>query len=434
VSITHHGDHRALLRPVKPFAAAAEADVDAIIVPSARTAPYILKAARVAEQLECVLVVLCSKLARHQELVAKIADNVVIDVVGVDIPSYPLRLPDLRTSTLLKGTGFERRTDTSVKRNAGLALSRMVGWSRVVFLDDDIDVPDPTDLRRAAAALSTNDGVGLAIGGFPDNSVVCHAHRGTGGCQATFVGGGALAVPADRISSFFPEIYNEDWFFLLDGDGLRPAALTGVAKQEPYDPFADPERARREEFGDVLAEGIFSLLDGGRSMQRADEAFWSKFLGERNILIDDILRRLALQDIEPAQKKRMVTSLKAARGRLKIIAPALCVQYLEAWHEDRVTWSKYIEELPSGLTVERALSYLRLRGCFTAQWKRTGPQPREPHLRDARRRVGHNARRAVLPGTIRGVPRTNPRAPVTGALPARHIDVPGTVRTRSERG
>ena len=53
--------------------------------------------------------------------------------------------------------------------------------------------------------------------------MVCHAIRDTGGKQGTFVGGGALAVAVDRVDSFFPDIYNEDWFYLLRDDGrLRP--------------------------------------------------------------------------------------------------------------------------------------------------------------------------------------------------------------------
>ena len=35
-----------------------------------------------------------------------------------------------------------------------------------------------------------------------------------------FIGGGALAIEMSRVRSFFPSIYNEDWFFLLDGNSF----------------------------------------------------------------------------------------------------------------------------------------------------------------------------------------------------------------------
>jgi len=60
---------------------------------------------------------------------------------------------------------------------------------RVVFLDDDIRVPDPADLGKAVSLLGTHAAVGLGIGGFPDNSMVCRAFREAGGRQETFIGG-----------------------------------------------------------------------------------------------------------------------------------------------------------------------------------------------------------------------------------------------------
>ena len=150
----------------------------------------------------------------------------------------------LETSRLLAGTIFERRTDVSTKRNLALVLSHLLRWKRVVFLDDDIRVPDPADLRRAVSLLDTHTAVGLGIGGFPDNSMVCHAFREAGGSQETFIGAGALAVDVKRNRSFFPNIYNEDWFFVLDaGKRLQQVATVGQVIQDPYDPYR-PERAR----------------------------------------------------------------------------------------------------------------------------------------------------------------------------------------------
>ena len=394
MSSAHHGDHRALLRRVRRTAAT-DAQVHAIIVPSARPASYIMAAADLARRLNCVLAVLCSKIAERRDIIASIERNrIIVDVVAADVSDVArLPLPRLLTSTILAGTEFERPTDTSAKRNLGLALSRMVGWANVVFLDDDIRVPNPADLRRAVAELPRHDGVGLLIGGYPDNSVVCHAYRRAGGPQATFVGGGALAVPADRIDSFFPEIYNEDWFFLLGDKGLRPAAIVGKAKQAPYDPFADPDRARREEFGDVLAEGIFALLDSGKKIQNADEIYWEGFLRHRQSLIEDIVDRLPECAVEAGQKQRMLAALEASREILLRIEPRHCVGYLEAWHEDRITWRNHVMQLPRDVPLKEALNRLGLGEESTVCLNRTGPWPLEPKLRRARRRLDRGARR-----------------------------------------
>ncbi len=319
--------------------------VDAIIVPSARRAAALEEAGRLAERLGCVLLVLCSKHCEPLKAVEALAGRTAVDVIAVDFPEAGIaKLPRLETSTVLGESRLKRRTDTSAKRNLGLVLARLAGWKRVVFLDDDIAVPDATDLERAAALLDTRDGVGLHIGGFPDNSVVCHANRETGAAQDTFIGGGALAVPADRIDSFFPEIYNEDWFFLLGKTMLRPVGQVGAAFQKRYDPFASPDRARREEFGDVLAEGLFALFDDGREIGDADEPYWTKFLAARLALIEDIKGRIENKGggSITVRDKQMLESLTAASGRLQFIQPSQCVEYIQAWQRDRELWRGFM--------------------------------------------------------------------------------------------
>ena len=360
----HHASHRGLIPESTPTPG--RAPVDAIIVPSARREAALDEAGRLAGELGCVLLVLCSKHSEARRVADSLARRPGLDFIAVDFPPARIaRLPPLETSTVLGESRLRRRTDTSAKRNLGLVLARLAGWKRVVFLDDDITVPDAIDLERAAALLDTRDGVGLRIGGFPDNSVVCHANRETGAPQDTFIGGGALAVPADRIDSFFPEIYNEDWFFLLGKTMLRPVGQVGVAMQTPYDPFATPDRARREEFGDVLAEGLFALLDDGRQIGDADEAYWTTFLAARLALIEVIKARIEDGDGPiTGRDKQMLESLTAASGRLQFIKPRQCTEYIGAWHRDRDEWRRFIAGVrpirrppqgcsPIGVAVER---------------------------------------------------------------------------------
>jgi hypothetical protein len=146
------------------------------------------------------------------------------------------------------------------------------------------------------------------------------------------------------MTSFFPDVYNEDWFFLLDDKGLRPTAVTGVAVQKPYDPFANVRRARVEEFGDCLAEGVFALLDDGKSIDAADETYWKAFLAGREEMITGIIREA---ERSPAGTRPMIAALKAARGRCQIIRPDLCVLYLKALRHDREVWREFVEQHPA---------------------------------------------------------------------------------------
>lgn len=382
----HHGSHRDLIHAHsdKPSMPLPDGQVDAIIVPTIRPAWYLQQAAWLAHWHSCPLVTLHSQhlpLALQAEAGPRrpshsSARQTVrflhhdIDLISIDVPYRSfLRLPPMKTTEMLAGTRFERRADTSAKRNIGLILSKLAGWQRIVFLDDDIRVPNPDDLKRACATLDPShfQAVGMAIGGFPDNSVVCHAHRETGGKQDTFVGGGALAVEVSQSQSLFPSIYNEDWFYLLDmAAGLRPLTIAGTAVQAEYDPYATPARARSEEFGDVLAEGALWLLDEGLSLMEANPAFWAEFMQKRRRFIESVLesvlRNVPEKPLSPGKQARMAESLRAALARLDCIRPELCWKYLEAWSADQQEWRSYLGRLPVGLPLEAAVEQVRKLG------------------------------------------------------------------------
>jgi hypothetical protein len=356
-----HESHQDLLTHVEA-AAAPRAGLDAIIVPNGRPAAYLEQAITAAKRLDAHLLLLCSMRANASSA-ALSAKQAGVRVTAIDMDLLPAEVvPDFATDKLLRLGRFHRPADTSLKRNLGLLIGSLAGWKQILFLDDDIKLSDPEDLAAAAGLLTEYPVVGLANAGMPDNSVVCHARREVGADQDTFIGGGALVVGESAFSSFFPNIYNEDWFFLLDGLRLRPSALTGTAFQYDYDPYNDPRRARGEELGDTLAEGVFGLLDNGGGLADADERYWAEFLEARREIIRTTIALVVGSAIEPAKRARMVEALKASIGRSHLITPELCVGYLRAWQTDCVRWRKHIRELRrdhrGGLGVDGALTAL----------------------------------------------------------------------------
>ncbi|MEU3644000.1 hypothetical protein AB0E59_11545 [Lentzea sp. NPDC034063] len=321
--------------------------MDAIIVPTARNPLALQHAIKLAAELKCVLVALCSKYSSAKAVFARAAGTEV-ELLAIDTgqPTEGL-LPRFQTCDLLEKTRFKRHTDTSHKRNLGLHIAWMTGWERIVFLDDDIEIPEPEDLGRAAALTDRFAGVGLNIHGYPDNSVVCHAYREAGGDQDMFVGGGALVIDIRSTSSYFPNIYNEDWFFLLNGEYLPPTAVTGIARQKPYDPFRREERARMEELGDVLAEGLFWLLDEGMPIRDANARYWQQYLTKRQNFIIETMNMVRDMEKVSESRQRMLNSLKAACGRSQSIRPELCEAYVQAWRADRQVWREHLQRAQS---------------------------------------------------------------------------------------
>ena len=416
----HHGSHRDLIWQGDESTPTLK--VDAIIVPTARKVAYLREAAAAALALDCPLVTLHS--GRWTSAVAAAAQlDPAVDLIAIDVPQIAdLRFPSLATSSLLAGTMFERRTDVSTKRNLGLMLSYALRWTRVVFLDDDIRVPNPADLSRAAGLLGSYSAVGLGIGDFPDNSTVCHAFRDAGGRQDTFIGGGALAVGVQGNRSFFPNVYNEDWFFVLDaGKGLQSVATVGQVLQYPYDPYR-VERARGEEFGDVLAEGTFWLLDQGKPASDGDLSHWRDFLAHRRQFIAQVQNMVESKtSIDATTRARMGEALRAALGRCAVITPQLCADYMKALAADQDRWQRHIQQIRRRpqLSREEALRSLTAKGKPTLTWYTSASELRVTRRRESLASPVHE-RRVAPTGELRA---TTPPLPPT--LVPRGLTTPG---------
>jgi hypothetical protein len=331
------------------------------VVPTHRTPAYLPPVLRLARELGCPVLLLCSTKWANAAESMRLASRFGTELHAVDLPTET-HLPSLITSAFVESGPYLRRlSDTSLKRNLGLAVARMVGWERIVFMDDDITDVRPDDVRGAVGCLDDYGIVALNNVGFPDNSVVCHARREVGQQQQSFVGGGAMAVRIDSRTSFFPNVYNEDWLFLVDDDDrLRRVAVTGEVSQCEFDPFDSPLRARSQEFGDILAECLFALIDDDQFDWATTPEIWQDFLDDRRRLIDGILQLIPEHIAEAAVANRMKASQRAARARTIIYTPSTFVDFVEAWHRDRKIWRDYLLTIQPARSVPDALKALNL--------------------------------------------------------------------------
>lgn len=382
--ITHHPSHRGLLRRLVPLPIHRE--IDAIIVPTIRHARVLRDAFRLGRDLGKPVVAISSRRWSRLGEVLDLAVSSGTHVIAVDA-NHTMALPSFVTTALRNQHRF---SDLSLKRNIGLALARMQNWQSILFLDDDIVGLHAEDVRAAAGHLTRFPVVAVENVGFSDNSVVCHAlrrvQRSIGVVQESFVGGGAMLVAPWRVESFFPDVYNEDWLFMLgilhEAERGTRIAVSGTMAQLPYDPYADPDRARYEEFGDTLGEGVFALLDDNQPMTSAlDYQYWLDFLHDRGSLLQKISAALLNHDLPPAHgTTSAVQSIRAAQGRHKTIRANDCVRYIEAWLEDLVVWRKFQANLPHYASAPDALRALGLPAIevFTSEPAETHrPQRRD---------------------------------------------------------
>jgi hypothetical protein len=250
--------------------------------------------------------------------------------------------------------------DIARKRNVGLLLARLCDWRTIMFLDDDIRDITASAVSRAAALTARFQAVGFKIGHYPDNSVVCHAHRLAGGKQDVFPGGSALLVDVTRSDTPFPPIYNEDWLFLFDAAQRRCVAASGTLAQLEYRPFARPSRAASEEFGDVIAEGLYRLLHEGGTVADATRRYWRSALDQRFRLIEHIADQLLIREEDAPATGAALMSLAAARKRLASITELDCLSFVRAWRADVATWRERLALLPVLADLVDAAKYLDL--------------------------------------------------------------------------
>ena len=249
--------------------------------------------------------------------------------------------------------------DLSTKRNLGLLLARLLGWSRIFFMDDDVRGVSLADLRATVSMLDRYRSVGMRVTDYADNSVVCHAHRATGAKQDVFVSGSVLAVNCQQPFGFFPEIYNEDWLFFYDDVRTRRLGWSGRdVTQLRYDPFENVERAERQEFGDVLAEGLYALLHIDSDLSTVPDRYWNEFLTTRKRFLEEIIWRA--DSVAPEIGQNIVRAVQTAMLSPHATPAETFEDYIRAWRDDLDIWTERLKTVPRVGSIDEALEALAL--------------------------------------------------------------------------
>jgi hypothetical protein len=292
-----------------------------IVVPTARPlgiSSGLACASRLATEWDTHLVVLRSGAAAHEPFPRSLVPRTSHPIAVIDLPAAAEHLlPAWRSSSHPVAT-LDRDSDLALKRNFGVLLARMGGPGKaMLFLDDDVAPVSSDasarsegwtaplrmpDVLAAFAAFPELRAAAWVERDFPDNSVVCHARRLVGMEQDVFVSGGAMMVRIDAPLPRFSKAYNEDWFFLFElmshespsGDRSRRVQRVGDVRQDPYRPFKIV-RARSEELGDIIAEGLFAVACRSREeilLAATSGEFWKGRIIARQRMIEEVLEKL----------------------------------------------------------------------------------------------------------------------------------------------
>jgi hypothetical protein len=355
--------------------------LEAIIVPASRPASFLQPAIELSAFLGAFLIVLCSKQTKVDQVARRVAKTPGTRALMVQIPPGWTH-PDFPTRTsddIFLSASADRDSDLSAKRNLGLLLARLHGLNKIAFVDDDVTLSQTDNIARLAGQLDKHQVAGMIVHRHPDNSVVCHARRLAGLAQDVFLTGAVLGVHTNSLPlSFFPDIYNEDWFFFAKEAAARQLPGVGSARQAEYDPFASPCRARREEFGDLLAEGLYALIGEQHpsvsfeeQLCCATESYWLRFIDARREVIRETKTELLDfldRDGVSGEVFRALASLESADDQLDSITANLCVNFLNAWMDDLDDWHRFSNRVNNVRSTRTAMELLLLKTWTRAEF------------------------------------------------------------------
>lgn len=354
-------DRSGFVAPLQPLRSNAAPDV--IVIPTStnarknhRNIEHIFLLA--ASQANNLILFLCSGKAKKEDI-AEIAKPYSVQWAAIDEGFSSWSKSSLHTS--LSPLAYGKEKDTSQKRNFALRLAQVMGWHTIFFMDDDIQLNNE-QFQKAMALIREEDVsvVGFNARNFPDLSVINHAHRWIDGPIDSFLGAGALLIKIGPTIGFFPHIYNEDWFFLLEDFLSNRGRIiwAGSIEQDRYNPYKVRKRAIQEEPGDVLGEGLMRLAIAtnmenkfGRPtitsvVKKADAVFWEHEIDRRIQYIQNTI--LAIRDKRMPSKQKY-TALNALEVSLQLliakdtsITAKNLTEWTKAWGKDLRLWRRQI--------------------------------------------------------------------------------------------
>lgn len=167
-------------------------------------------------------------------------------------------------------------------RNFALLYSKASRFERVLFTDDDIQVPQLNIIEELFANLNTYKFTGANVEGLVDDSALGHIATSVQVTNERMLSGGFMTFSPDKIDQFFLNNYNEDWIWLFLQLKNDKFLQTGEVFQALSDPLANyTDKVIFQEFGEIILDGILDLYQNGYYDSLTDLSFWQRIIKER---------------------------------------------------------------------------------------------------------------------------------------------------------
>jgi len=311
------------------------ADLDAIFIPFKARSAYVNDILAELQWYKGPLYLMPSD-DSDMEFIQHHASQKVQELKVVD-NDYKIFYCNLMTSKHNHTSRYDSAWDLPEKRNYALLHARTKGYKRILLIDDDIRRLSEQIVFSGSHMLDDYKVTGCFVEDFPDTSIFGHLEIAAGGKVNTFLSGSFLFIRPFDVQSFFPYIYNEDWLFMLPCIIERSICSFGSIKQVPYDPFANIEKMAFQEFGEIIAEGLYRLLELNRYGERHSQKTWKDVIRDRR----DTLCSLE-QSLRHVEYQNVLGAIRQANTSIDADA---CVKFVTDWEADTKNWNLYVQEM-----------------------------------------------------------------------------------------
>ena len=189
--------------------------------------------------------------------------------------------------------------NTGLVRNYEIMLSKVIGFQKVVFVDDDVSIKNPELLRATFRMLEHVDFVGARIGGLADQSIIGHVGLRQGDPELPeFVSGGFMGFRLESVMEPFMNYYNEDWIWILMHKTASYAMTPAKIIHQTFHSMVrnGSNRAIRQEMGEMLLEGVWNVAPSRNLPLLTVRSVWKRVIADRVFWIHDIAEKCRQQN------------------------------------------------------------------------------------------------------------------------------------------
>lgn len=224
----------------------------------------------------------------HQQATKQISKiNNATYLGGLEFDSFLAKydLRGNRTDFLLRRPGHPE-WNLGYCRNFALLYAFSLNFHKVLFLDDDIIVPNLDIIDLLMMKLGEYLFTGAHIAGLIDDSILGHLATNVGVSNQRMLSGGFLAFNPALVDEYFMNHYNEDWIWLF----LQLKGRDYLQKYEVFQELADPfmnyrHRIEFQENGEMLLDGILDLNPQPDQLTLMKLSFWERITQERIVYL-----------------------------------------------------------------------------------------------------------------------------------------------------